>query len=64
MIHLTIESCAQAAAIIHLIEQATELEKLKLEVHRALKNAESIECHIRIMEGERFVSLLTVSSLS
>lgn len=64
MIHLTIESCTQAAAIIYLIEQAIELEKLKLEVHRALQNSESIDCHIRILQGGQFINYLTVAGAS
>lgn len=48
--------------IIHLLNEGIEIERLRLQVQKAT-NAESIESHIKIMEGERFISLLTVSSL-
>lgn len=43
--------------ITYLIQEGIELERLKLEIHRAAKS-ESVESHITILEGERLVSLL------
>lgn len=46
--------------ILYLIEQGIELEKLKLEVNYQLK-AKSIDSFTAIMQGERFISLLSFS---
>lgn len=43
--------------IAYLIREALELESLKLEVHRAT-NGDSIESHITVLEGNRFLALL------
>lgn len=43
--------------ITYLLNEAIELERLKLEIYRITKS-ESIEAHITILEGERLVSLL------
>lgn len=43
--------------ITYLLNEAIQLERLKLEICRATKS-ECIESHITILEGERLVSLL------
>lgn len=43
--------------IAYLIQEALELEKLKLEFYRTA-NGNSIESHITILEGNRFLTLL------
>lgn len=43
--------------IAYLIHEAIELEKLKLEVHRTAAG-DSIESHITILEGNRFLALI------
>jgi hypothetical protein len=44
-----------------LLEEAIALEKLKLEIYRATKS-DCIECRIKILQGEEFISHLTVAS--
>lgn len=43
--------------IAYLIREALELERLKLEVHRST-SGDSIESHITILEGNRFLVLI------
>lgn len=43
--------------IAYLINEGLELEKLKLEIHR-VSNGDSIESHITILEGNRFLALI------
>jgi hypothetical protein len=50
-------------AILYLLQQGIEVEKLRLEFLQSA-NAESIESHCRILQGEQFASILTVASLS
>lgn len=47
--------------ISYLLEEAKELEQLKLDIHRLTDN-QSVDCHIRIIEAERFITLLTRAS--
>lgn len=42
-----------------IFEQGIEMERLKLQVQQSTKS-ESIESHVRIFHGERFLSVLTV----
>jgi hypothetical protein len=49
--------------ITSLLQEAIALEKLKLEIYRAT-NSDCIECHIKILQGEEFISHLTVASIS
>lgn len=49
-------------SINYLLEEAVELERLKLEVHR-LTDIESVESHVKILEGERLITLLAASCL-
>lgn len=48
--------------ICHLVDQGIEMERIKLEIMRST-NGDSIGCYVRIMEGERLVSLLSVLPL-
>ena len=43
--------------ISYLLHEAIELERLKLEIHRATKG-NSIESHLTILEGGRFLALI------
>lgn len=43
--------------IAYLIREALELERLKLEIHRSA-SGDSIESHITILEGNRFLALI------
>lgn len=43
--------------IAYLIRQGIEVEKIKLEVYRSTKG-DSIESHITILEGGRFLALI------
>lgn len=56
------ENELKADAILHLLHQGIELERLKLEIHRCT-NADSIESHIKIIHGEKFSSLLIASAV-
>jgi hypothetical protein len=47
-------------SINELLQEAVELERLKLDVHR-LTDGESIACHLKIIEGERLIALLTIA---
>ena len=53
--HLTYQTFA------YLIEEAKELERLKLDIHR-LTGHGAVECHIRILEAERFLTLLSTAA--
>lgn len=62
----TLQACLlkydiQPETILFLINQGIEIEKLKLELQR-FTNSESIESHIKILQGERFTSLLIAST--
>lgn len=62
MITLHIENRQQADAIIYLLEQGIEMERLKHEIEQAT-NSESIESHLKIIQGEMFMSSLIASGL-
>jgi hypothetical protein len=55
--HLDIE------VIAYLLKQGIEVENLRLEVLKST-NSESIESHIKIIQGEGFLSLLIAASAS
>lgn len=44
--------------LCYLIEQGIEMERLNLEVTRSMKG-DSVSVYSKLMEGERFLSLLT-----
>ena len=52
--------CPQS--IIHLLREGIQIERLALQIQKST-NSESVESRIKILEGERFITLLTVSCL-
>lgn len=51
------ESHIQPEYICQLLNQGIEVERLRLQIHQVTET-ESIESHVRILQGERFMSLL------
>ena len=52
----------EPSALFYLLEEGIEIERLKLEVQRC-SSGDSIESHIRIIHGERFLMLLTAAGI-
>lgn len=63
MITLLIETRQQADAILYLLEQGIEVERLKLQVQQLTKSY-TMDSYIKILHGEKVTSLLIASGLS
>lgn len=57
MVTLLIENRQQADAIIYLLNQGIEIERLRLEFLELTKS-NTLDSYIQIMEGERFLTSL------
>lgn len=53
----------EAEKLGFLLQQGIEVERLRLQVEHCT-NSESIESHVKIMHGERFLSLLIAAGIS
>lgn len=62
MITLHIENRQQADAILYLLEQGIEVEKLKLQVQQLTKSY-TMDSYLKILHGEKVTSLLIASGL-
>lgn len=62
MITLHIESRQQADAILYLLEQGIEVERLKLQVQQLTKSY-TMDSYLKILHGEKVASLLIVCGL-
>lgn len=51
-----------AATLYYLLEQGIEVERIRLQMLQCTK-APSIESHVKIIQGERILSLLTAIGL-
>ena len=60
MITVTIDN-EQLKALTRLLNLGIEVERLNLEIYRCLKT-NSVDSHVAILEGERFVYLLSHSA--
>jgi len=49
----------QVETIIYLLNQGIEIERLKLEIQHCT-DSDSIESHLKIINGERFAFLLRI----
>lgn len=60
---LEFETPEQAEAILHLLQQGIEVERLRLQVQQLTKS-HTMESYLMILHGEKVTSLLIASGVS
>lgn len=64
LISLLSEHNVNAETLYQLLEQGLEMERMNLQLSESIPNSNSVESFVKLMEGERLLSLLTAARFS